>query len=448
MFNPRLAWSQAWLDEVLIMLDSKYLRGDIAETAQRLATRGFTLNVAQINALEEQRRELQVATQELQNQRNSKSKAIGQAKARGEDIAPLLTEVDGLGDALNKAKVQLDAVLAELDQIALTLPNLPDLSVPVGADETGNVEVRRFGEIPTFSFEPQDHVAVGEALAGGLDFESAVKIAGSRFVVMKGQIARMHRALAQFMLDLHTEQHGYTELYVPYLVNKDSLYGTGQLPKFGADLFHTQPATEEGVGMSLIPTAEVPVTNLARDRIFDLADLPQKFTAHTPCFRSEAGSYGRDTRGLIRQHQFEKVELVQLAHPDQSMAALEQLTGHAEKVLQLLGLPYRVMLLCTGDMGFGSTKTYDLEVWLPAQNTYREISSCSNMGDFQARRMQARFRPEEGKKPELLHTLNGSGLAVGRTLVAILENYQQADGSVRIPEVLQPYMGGKTVISA
>jgi len=430
------------------MLDSKYLRGDIAETAQRLATRGFTLNVAQINALEEQRRELQVATQELQNQRNSKSKAIGQAKARGEDIAPLLTEVDGLGDALNKAKVQLDAVLAELDQIALTLPNLPDLSVPVGADETGNVEVRRFGEIPTFSFEPQDHVAVGEALAGGLDFESAVKIAGSRFVVMKGQIARMHRALAQFMLDLHTEQHGYTELYVPYLVNKDSLYGTGQLPKFGADLFHTQPATEEGVGMSLIPTAEVPVTNLARDRIFDLADLPQKFTAHTPCFRSEAGSYGRDTRGLIRQHQFEKVELVQLAHPDQSMAALEQLTGHAEKVLQLLGLPYRVMLLCTGDMGFGSTKTYDLEVWLPAQNTYREISSCSNMGDFQARRMQARFRPEEGKKPELLHTLNGSGLAVGRTLVAILENYQQADGSVRIPEVLQPYMGGKTVISA
>ena len=448
MFNPRLAWSQAWLDEVLIMLDSKYLRGDIAETAQRLATRGFTLNVAQINALEEQRRELQVATQELQNQRNSKSKAIGQAKARGEDIAPLLAEVDGLGEALNKAKVQLDAVLAELDQIALTLPNLPDLSVPVGSDESGNVEVRRFGEIPAFSFTPQDHVAVGEALAGGLDFESAVKIAGSRFVVMKGQIARMHRALAQFMLDLHTEQHGYTELYVPYLVNKDSLYGTGQLPKFGADLFHTQPATEEGVGMSLIPTAEVPVTNLARDRIFDLADLPQKFTAHTPCFRSEAGSYGRDTRGLIRQHQFEKVELVQLAHPEQSMAALEELTGHAEKVLQLLGLPYRVMLLCTGDMGFGSTKTYDLEVWLPAQNTYREISSCSNMGDFQARRMQARFRPEEGKKPELLHTLNGSGLAVGRTLVAILENYQQADGSVRIPDVLQPYMGGKTIISA
>ncbi len=430
------------------MLDSKYLRSELTQTAERLATRGFKLDVAQISALEEQRRELQVATQELQNQRNSKSKNIGQAKARGEDIAPLLAEVDGLGAELDAAKIKLDAVLAELDQIALSLPNLPDLAVPVGKDETGNVEVRRFGDIPSFDFEAKDHVALGEALAGGLDFENAVKIAGSRFVVMKGQIARLHRALSQFMLDLHTEQHGYTELYVPYLVNRDSLYGTGQLPKFGADLFHTQPATEEGVGMSLIPTAEVPVTNLARDRIFDLTELPQKYTAHTPCFRSEAGSYGRDTRGLIRQHQFDKVELVQLAHPDQSMAALEELTGHAEKVLQLLGLPYRVMLLCTGDMGFGSCKTYDLEVWLPAQNTFREISSCSNMGDFQARRMQARFRPEEGKKPELLHTLNGSGLAVGRTLVAILENYQQADGSIRIPAVLQPYMGGKTEIRA
>ncbi len=430
------------------MLDSKYLRSELTQTAERLASRGFVLDVAQISALEEQRRELQVATQELQNQRNSKSKNIGQAKARGEDIAPLLAEVEGLGAELDAAKIKLDAVLAELDQIAMSIPNLPDLSVPVGKDETGNLEVRRFGEIPSFDFEPKDHVALGEALAGGLDFENAVKIAGSRFVVMKGQIARLHRALAQFMLDLHTEQHGYTELYVPYLVNKDSLFGTGQLPKFGADLFHTQPATEEGVGMSLIPTAEVPVTNLARDRIFDLAELPQKFTAHTPCFRSEAGSYGRDTRGLIRQHQFDKVELVQLTHPEHSMAALEELTGHAEKVLQLLGLPYRVMLLCTGDMGFGSSKTYDLEVWLPAQNTFREISSCSNMGDFQARRMQARFRPEEGKKPELLHTLNGSGLAVGRTLVAILENYQQADGSIRIPAVLQPYMGGKTEIRA
>jgi seryl-tRNA synthetase len=428
------------------MLDSKFLRSELAQTAERLATRGFVLNVEQINALEEQRRALQVSTQELQNTRNTKSKAIGQAKARGEDIAPLLAEVDGLGAELDKAKNQLDAVLAELDAIASQIPNLPDLSVPVGKDETGNLEVRRFGEPKSYDFPVQDHVALGEALDNGLDFENAVKIAGSRFVVMKGQIARMHRALTQFMLDLHTEQHGYTELYVPYLVNKESLFGTGQLPKFGADLFHTQPATEEGVGMSLIPTAEVPVTNLARDRIYDLADLPQKYTAHTPCFRSEAGSYGRDTRGLIRQHQFDKVELVQLVHPETSFAALEELTGHAEKVLQLLGLPYRVMLLCTGDMGFGSCKTYDLEVWLPAQNTYREISSCSNMGDFQARRMQARFRPEEGKKPELLHTLNGSGLAVGRTLVAILENYQQADGSIVVPEVLQSYMGGKTVL--
>lgn len=428
------------------MLDSKYLRSELAQTAERLASRGFVLDVAKISALEEQRRELQVATQELQNSRNSKSKAIGQAKGRGEDITPLLAEVDGLGAELDKAKIQLDAVLAELDAIAQAIPNLADLSVPVGKDETGNVEVRRFGTPRQFDFTVQDHVSLGEALDNGLDFESAVKVAGSRFVVMRGQIARLHRALAQFMLDLHTDQHGYTEMYVPYLVNKDSLFGTGQLPKFGADLFHTQPATEEGVGMSLIPTAEVPVTNLARDRIFDLSDLPVKMTAHTPCFRSEAGSYGRDTRGLIRQHQFEKVELVQLVHPAQSMAALEELTGHAEKVLQLLELPYRVMLLCTGDMGFGSSKTYDLEVWLPAQNTYREISSCSNMGDFQARRMQARFRPEEGKKPELLHTLNGSGLAVGRTLVAILENYQQADGRVAIPAVLQPYMAGKTHI--
>ncbi len=429
------------------MLDSKYLRAELAETAARQATRGFVLDVEKINALELQRRELQVATQELQNQRNSKSKAIGQAKARGEDITPLLAEVDGLGAELDRAKLQLDAVLAELDAIAATIPNLPDLSVPVGNDEQGNVEVRRVGTPRQFDFDVKDHVALGEALDKGLDFESAVKIAGSRFVVMKGQIARLHRALTQFMLDLHTEQHGYTEMYVPYLVNKDSLFGTGQLPKFGADLFHTQPATEEGVGMSLIPTAEVPVTNLARDRIYDLAELPVKMTAHTPCFRSEAGSYGRDTRGLIRQHQFDKVELVQLVHPAQSMSALEELTGHAEKVLQLLELPYRVMLLCTGDMGFGSCKTYDLEVWLPAQNTYREISSCSSMGDFQARRMQARFRPEEGKKPELLHTLNGSGLAVGRTLVAILENCQQADGSIAIPAVLQPYMAGKTVIA-
>ena len=429
------------------MLDPKFLRAELAQTAERLATRGMTLDVAAISALEEQRRVLQVETQELQNQRNTKSKAIGQAKARGEDIAPLLAEVDGLGAQLDAAKIRLDAVLAELDKIALSIPNLPDLSVPVGKDETENLEVRRVGAPRQFDFPVKDHVALGEAYAEGLDFESAVKLSGSRFVVMKGQMARLHRALTQFMLDVHTQQHGYTEVYVPYLVNHASLYGTGQLPKFSADLFHTQPATEEGQGMALIPTAEVPVTNLARDSIFDASELPFKYTAHTPCFRSEAGSYGRDTRGLIRQHQFDKVELVQLVNPALSMQALEELTGHAEKILQLLGLPYRVMLLCTGDMGFGSCKTYDLEVWLPGQNAYREISSCSNMGDFQARRMQARFRPEEGKKPELLHTLNGSGLAVGRTLVAILENYQQADGSVAIPEVLQPYMGGQTKLA-
>lgn len=424
------------------MLDPKFLRTELEQTAVRLAQRGFVLDVARLSELEEQRRQLQVATQDLQNLRNTKSKAIGQAKGRGEDIAPLLAEVDGLGAQLDAAKQQLDVVLAEVEQIALTIPNLPDVSVPAGKDETDNVEVRRFGEPRQFDFEVKDHVALGEALDKGLDFESAVKVAGSRFVVMRGQVAKLHRALTQFMLDLHTNQHGYTELYVPYLVNHASLYGTGQLPKFGADLFHTQPATEEGQGMALIPTAEVPVTNLARDTIFDASELPVKYTAHTPCFRSEAGSYGRDTRGLIRQHQFDKVELVQLVQPEQSMQALEDLTGHAENVLQLLGLPYRVMLLCTGDMGFGSSKTYDLEVWLPAQNTYREISSCSNMGDFQARRMQARYRSAEMKKPELIHTLNGSALAVGRTLVAILENYQQADGSVVVPEVLRPYMGG------
>ena len=424
------------------MLDAKFLRTELEETASRLAQRGYVLDVTRLTALEEQRRSLQVETQDLQNLRNTKSKAIGQAKGRGEDITPLLAEVDGLGAQLDTAKQQLDKVLHEVEQIALTVPNLPDTSVPAGKDETDNVEVRRFGEPRQFAFEVKDHVALGEALDKGLDFESAVKVAGSRFVVMRGQIARLHRALTQFMLDLHTSEHGYTELYVPYLVNHASLLGTGQLPKFGADLFHTQPATEEGQGMALIPTAEVPVTNLARDTIFDATELPVKYTAHTPCFRSEAGSYGRDTRGLIRQHQFDKVELVQLVQPEQSMQALEELTNHAEKVLQLLGLPYRVMLLCTGDMGFGSSKTYDLEVWLPAQNTYREISSCSNMGDFQARRMQARYRAADMKKPELIHTLNGSALAVGRTLVAILENYQQADGSIEVPEVLRAYMGG------
>lgn len=444
MFNICLAWHEIRLNEVKTMLDTKYLRSELSQTAARLQSRGFSLDTAKLAELEERRRELQVATQDLQSLRNSKSKSIGQAKARGEDITPLLAEVDGLGEQLDSAKQQLDVLLAELENIALTIPNLPDLAVPVGKDEQQNQEVRRVGQPSALAFEAKDHVAIGEALDGGLDFESAVKIAGSRFVVMKGQTARLHRALTQFMLDLHTTQHGYTEMYVPYLVNHASLYGTGQLPKFGGDLFHTQPATEEAVGMALIPTSEVPLTNMARDRIFDAAELPVKYTAHTPCFRSEAGSYGRDTRGLIRQHQFDKVEMVQIVQPEQSMQALEEMTAHAEKVLQLLGLPYRVMLLCTGDMGFGSCKTYDLEVWLPAQNTYREISSCSNMWDFQARRMQARFRNPETKKPELVHTLNGSGLAVGRTLVAILENYQQADGSVLIPEVLQPYMGGQT----
>ena len=430
------------------MLDAKFLRGELAQTAERLASRGFSLDVATLTQLEERRRELQVRTQELQNQRNSRSKEIGLAKSRGEDIAPLLQEVAGLGEQLDSAKQALDALLAELEQISLSIPNLPDPSVPQGNDENDNVEVRRFLEPTTFDFEPKDHVDLGEALGKGLDFESGVKLSGTRFVVMRGQIARLNRALTQFMLDLHSNEHGYNEMVVPYLVNHASLYGTGQLPKFGGDLFHTKPATEEGQGMALIPTAEVPLTNLARDTIFDLAELPVKMTAHTPCFRSEAGSYGRDTRGLIRQHQFDKVELVQLVHPDHSMQALEELTQHAERVLQLLELPYRVMLLCTGDMGFGACKTYDLEVWLPAQQCYREISSCSNMGDFQARRMQARFRLAEGKKPELLHTLNGSGLAVGRTLVAVLENYQQADGSIRVPTVLQPYLQGQTVLTA
>ena len=433
------------------MLDSKFLRQDIEEAATRLAGRGFTLDVAQINALEEQRKALQVKTQELQNERNTRSKAIGQAKARGEDIEPLRAEVGKLGDDLDAAKKAQDEVLAELQAISATLPNLPDVSVPQGKDESENVEILTWGTPKQYDFEVKDHVDLGESLNKGLDFEAGVKLSGARFTVMRGQIARMHRALVQYMLDTHTDQNGYTEMYVPYLVNKDSLFGTGQLPKFAADLFHTKGLVDDdGVehdGFSLIPTAEVPLTNCARDEIYDESELPIKLTAHTPCFRSEAGSYGRDTRGLIRQHQFDKVELVQLVKPEDSMAALEELTGHAEQILQGLELPYRKVVLCTGDMGFGSTKTYDLEVWLPAQDTYREISSCSSMGDFQARRMQARFRRKGEKKPELLHTLNGSGLAVGRTLVAILENYQQADGSIVVPKVLQAYMGGVELIS-
>lgn len=427
------------------MLDPKYLRSDIAETAARLARRGFILDIEQFNALEEKRKTLQARTQELQAERNARSKAIGQAARSGEDIAPLKAAVSQINDELDTCKVELDTLLDEIKAFSDAIPNLPHESVPLGKDENDNLLVRSWGEPTQLEFEPKDHVALGEALAG-LDFKGAVKISGSRFVLMQGQMARLHRALAQFMLDLHTTQHGYTECYVPYLVNADSLYGTGQLPKFAADLFHT---AIEGEGddegrvrrFSLIPTSEVPLTNIGRDEIFDAGELPLKLTAHTPCFRSEAGSYGRDTRGLIRMHQFDKVEMVQLVRPETSWDALEEMVGHAEKVLQSLCLPYRVVALCTGDMGFSATKTYDLEVWLPAQNTYREISSVSNCGDFQARRMQARVRDAEGK-PQLLHTLNGSGLAVGRTLVAVLENYQQADGRIMIPEVLQPYMGG------
>ena len=427
------------------MLDSKRLRNELDATAEKLALRGFKLDVNTLRDLEEKRKSLQIRTEELQAQRNARSKSIGQAKAKGEDIAPLLLEIEHLGSSLDEAKLALSQLHSALNQILFSVPNLPDDAVPVGKDESENVEILRWGEPKSFDFDVKDHVDLGE-LSGGLDFASAVKLSGSRFIVMKGQMARLHRAIAQFMLDLHTTEHGYTEMYVPYLVNADSLFGTGQLPKFGEDLFHTQPATEDGARMSLIPTSEVPLTNMVRDTIVDEADLPLCMTAHTPCFRSEAGAYGRDTRGLIRMHQFDKVELVQIVKPEDSMAALETLTGHAEKVLQLLKLPYRKVILCTGDMGFGSAKTYDLEVWVPAQNTYREISSCSNMTDFQARRMQARFRRKGEMKPELLHTLNGSGLAVGRTMVGILENYQLADGRIEIPEVLLSYMGGLTHI--
>ncbi|MEH6463735.1 MAG: serine--tRNA ligase [Shewanella psychromarinicola] len=427
------------------MLDPKFLRNELDITAERLATRGFILEVDNLTKLEEKRKSLQVATEDLQASRNAISKSIGQAKARGEDTSSIMAQVGDLGAQLDAKKAELAELLQQINSIAMSMPNLPDESAPVGADENDNVEVRRWGTPKVFDFEVKDHLDLGEAL-GGLDFKSAVKITGSRFIIMRGQIARLNRALGQFMLDLHTTEHGYTETYVPLLVNEDSLLGTGQLPKFGEDLFHTKPATEEGQGLSLIPTAEVPLTNYVRDMIVDESELPMKMTALTSCFRSEAGSYGRDTRGLIRQHQFDKVELVQIVHPDNSMQALDEITANAEKVLQLLALPYRTMVLCTGDMGFGSSKTFDIEVWLPAQNTYREISSCSNMKDFQARRMQARYRSKVDNKPALLHTLNGSGLAVGRTLVAVLENYQNQDGTITIPEVLRPYMGGLSVI--
>lgn len=433
------------------MIDQNLLRTNLEEVAQILKLkRNFNLDVARVTSLEEQRKALQVKAENLQAERNARSKNIGAAKARGEDISALLAEVDTMGNELDAAKVELDKVQAEIRELLLSIPNLPADEVPVGKDDSENLEVSRWGTPRQFDFEIKDHVTLGEGL-GGLDFPAGVKLTGSRFVVMKSGIARLHRALSQFMLDLHTEQHGYVETYVPYLVNHDTLYGTGQLPKFGEDLFHTQPLEGQDPNAvqkpyALIPTAEVPVTNLVRDEILDEESLPLKLTAHTPCFRSEAGSYGRDTRGLIRMHQFDKVEMVQIVAPEKSMEALEELTGHAEKVLQLLNLPYRKMLLCSGDMGFGSSKTYDLEVWLPAQNTYREISSCSNMWDFQARRMQARCKAKGDKKTRLVHTLNGSGLAVGRTLVAVLENYQNADGSITVPEVLKPYMGGVEVI--
>ncbi|MCP5419972.1 MAG: serine--tRNA ligase [Gammaproteobacteria bacterium] len=422
------------------MLDQKLLRVDLEETARRLARRGFQLDTQRLAELESQRKALQVRTQELQNTRNTRSKAVGQAKAAGQDIQPLLAEVANLGDELKQIQEQLNQVQAQLTAVQLEIPNIPHESVPEGRNEEDNREIRRWGEPRSFDFTPRDHVDLGGQL---LDFEAAVKLTGSRFVVLAGPLARMHRALTQFMLDLHGQKHGYQEMYVPVLVNADSLQGTGQLPKFEEDLF----GLKGDMAYYLIPTAEVPVTNLARDTITEAGELPRKYVAHTPCFRSEAGSYGKDVRGMIRQHQFEKVELVQMVAPTDSYAALEELTGHAETVLQSLNLPYRVVALCTGDLGFASAKTYDLEVWLPGQQKYREISSCSNFEDFQARRLQARWRNPSTGKPELLHTLNGSGLAVGRTLVAVMENYQDAQGRIHVPEVLRPYMSGMEVIA-
>ena len=423
------------------MLDPKLLRNDLATVAAALAKRHVTLDEAQWTHLESRRRELQLETERLQGERNAGSKRFGMAKKAGEDTAALQAEMTAVNTRLAEVEQDLAAVQTEWQALALAVPNLPHESVPAGKGEEDNVEVRRWGMPPELGFEAKDHVALGEKL--GMDFERASKLSGARFTVLKGPLARLHRALTQFMLDVHTQQHGYEELYVPYLVNADSLQGTGQLPKFAEDLFKV-PGERD---LYLIPTAEVPVTNLHRDEILNAAELPKRYTAHTPCFRSEAGSYGRDTRGMIRQHQFEKVELVQFVRPEDSDAALETLTGQAEKILQLLGLPYRTMLLCGGDMGFSACKTYDLEVWLPGQGKYREISSCSNFGSFQARRLQARYRHPDTGKPELLHTLNGSGLAVGRTLVAVLENHQQADGSVVIPEVLRPYLGGQDKLS-
>jgi seryl-tRNA synthetase len=424
------------------MLDPRLLRSDLSFVAKQLARRCIELDTGRIESLEAIRKELQIETQKLQSQRNTRSKSIGKAKAAGQDVKPLLAEVADLGNRLKVAEGDLAAVQQELSDVALGLPNIPHETVPDGASEADNREERRWGEPRTFDFEPKDHVELGVS-RGWMDFDVAAKVAGSRFVVLSGPLARLHRALIQLMLDTHTCEHGYTEAYVPYLVNADSLYGTGQLPKFEEDLFKV-PGEKD---FYLIPTAEVPVTNLVRDLIVEADYMPRRWVAHTPCFRSEAGSYGKDTRGMIRQHQFEKVELVQAVRPQDSFAALEELTGHAESILQRLGLPYRVVTLCTGDLGFSASKTYDLEVWLPGQQKYREISSCSNFQDFQARRMQARWRNPETGKPELVHTVNGSGLAVGRTLVAVLENYQEAEGSIRVPEVLRGYMGGTDVLA-
>ena len=424
------------------MLDPNRLRKDLGETATRLAQRGYELDVGDVEGLEEARKRVQVETQTLQSTRNLRSKAIGRAKAAGEDINPLLAEVSGLGEELKVSEAELASIQDRLGELLLGMPNLAHESVPYGVSEDDNREERRWGEPPRFNFEARDHVDLGQCL-GGMDFDRAGKLTGSRFVTLSGDLARLQRALTQFMIDIHSLEHGYTEVYVPFLVNASTLTGTGQLPKFADDLFHV-PAHD----FYLIPTAEVPVTNLARERIIDAGDLPLRYVAHTPCFRSEAGSYGKDVRGMLRQHQFEKVELVHVVRPAESYDALETLTGHAEVILQRLELPYRIVTLCTGDIGFAAAKTYDIEVWLPGQERYREISSCSNCEDFQARRMKARWRNPDTGKPELVHTLNGSGLAVGRTLIAVLENHQNQDGSVRIPAALQPYMAGQIMIPA
>jgi seryl-tRNA synthetase len=428
---------------VLIMLDPKILRNNPEGIAQALRPRGYELDVAAWRELEDQRKELQISMQELQNRKNVDAKEIGMAKSRGEDIQPLLAKVKSLGEELASAESQFSELKDKQIAWSMEMPNVALDEVPVGREESDNAELRLWGEPPSFDFEPRDHVELGEANRL-MDSESAAKLAGSRFTVLKGSLSLLHRALAQFMLDVNTREHGYTELYLPFLVNAEAMTGTGQLPKFGDDAF----ATTDENPRYLIPTAEVPMTNMLADQILELSELPLRLTSHTPCFRREAGSYGRDTRGMIRQHQFEKVELVQIAHPDNSSEALDELTGHAESILQRLELPYRVMLLCTGDMGFAAAKTHDLEVWLPGQGAYREISSCSVCTDFQARRMKARYRNPETGKPDWVHTLNGSGLAVGRTLIAVMENYQQADGSIRVPSVLQSYMGGLEFIQA